>query len=116
MNAYSKKRQKRIARAEAMEEMTACAEHFDLIVLMTLHDEAPHFGAKRLKRFFRAFIRKYDEYKRRYLAADDSTVCGDREDTKQLKKQLKDIGFDYDAECEAYREEQRGGGTCGNSE
>ena len=45
-----------------MEEMTACAEHFDLIVLMTLHDEAPHFGAKRLKRFFRAFIRKYDEY------------------------------------------------------
>lgn len=88
-----------------MAEMAACAEHFDLVVLMTLHDEAPYFGAKRLKRFFRAFTRKYYEYKRRYLAADDSTVCGGRLDTEMMKQQLKDIGFDYDAECEAFREE-----------
>lgn len=106
MKAYGKRAQMREARKQALEEMSACAEHFDLIVLMTLRDEAPYFGAKRLKRFFRAFVKKYDEYKARYLAADDSTVCGDRLDTHVLKQHLLDIGFDYDAECEAIRKEQ----------
>ena len=108
MKAYDKKVQMRKARAAALDEITACVEHFDLLVLMTLHDEEPHFGAKRLRKFFRDFSRKYDEYKRRYLAADDTTVCGSREDTKQLKKQLRDIGFDYDAECDALRAELEG--------
>ena len=105
MNAYNRRAKMREARKEALAEMAACAEHFDLIVLMTLHEEEPHFGAKRLKRFFRAFVKKYDYYKQRYLTADDSTVCGDRMDTYALKKHLKEIGFDYDAECEAIREE-----------
>jgi hypothetical protein len=57
---------------------------------------------------FRDHILKYEEYKRRYLAADDSTVCGDRLDTQILKKQLLDIGCDYDAECDAIRKEAEG--------
>lgn len=105
MNAFGKRARMREARKQALEEMSACAEHFDLIVLMTLHDEE-HYGAKKLKRFFKAFVKKYDEYKARYLASDDTTVCGDRTDTYALKKHLKQIGFDYDAECEAIRREQ----------
>lgn len=108
MKAYGKRAKMREARAAALDEITACVEHFDLLVLMTLHDEEPHFGAKRLRKFFRDFSYKYDEYKRRYLAADDSTVCGKRLDTEILKQQLKDIGFDYDAECDALRAEMEG--------
>lgn len=48
----------------------------------------------------------YDEFKRRYMTADDSTVCGDRTDTYALKKRLLEIGFDYDKECEEIRAEQ----------
>ena len=107
MKAYGKRQQKRIARAEAMEEMAAVAEHFDLVLLMTLHDEVG-FGATRLRRFFRRFVKKYDEYKRRYLASDESTECGDRTDTYILKAHLKEIGFDYDAECEEIRKELYG--------
>ena len=105
MNAYNRRAKMREARKEALAEMAACAEHFDLVLLKTLHDEEPHFGAKRLKRFFRNFVKMYDEYKRKYLASDDTTVCGDRMDTYALKKHLKEIGFDYDAECEELRKE-----------
>ena len=106
MKAYGKRTQMREARKAALAEMTACAEHFDLVLLMTLHDEEPHFGAKRLKRFFRKFVKKYEYYKQRYLTADDTTVCGDRTDTYALKKRLKDIGFDYDAVCDEIRKEE----------
>lgn len=34
-----------------------------------------------------------------------TVVCGDRMDTYALKKHLKEIGFDYDAECDAIRAE-----------
>lgn len=106
MLAYSKKAKMREARKETLTEMAACAEHFDLVVLMTLHDDPRlRFGANRLRRFYWDFARKYEEYKRRYLATYDSTTCGNRLDTQMLKQQLKDIGFDYDAECEAIREE-----------
>lgn len=105
MTAYSKKTQMRKARQDAMDELKALTEHLELLWLMTLRDSKERYGAKRLRRDFRDYVYKYDEYKRRYLAADESTVCGNREDTKQLKKQLKDIGFDYDAECELLKNE-----------
>lgn len=105
MTAYSKKTQMRKARQDAMDELKALTEHMELLWLMTLHDSKEKYRAKRLRRLFRDYVHKYDEYKRRYLAADESTVCGNREDTKQLKKQLKDIGFDYDAECELLKNE-----------
>lgn len=108
MKAYGKRVQMREARKVALDEFAALAEHFDLIWLMTLHDSKERYGAKRLRRHFRDYIRKYDEYKRRYLAADDKTVCGGRLDTEVLKQQLKDIGFDYDAECEEIRKELDG--------
>lgn len=106
MKAYGKRAKMREARKQALDEISACAEHFDLVLLMTLHDEEPHFGAMRLKRFYRAFAAKYEEYKRRYLTSSDTTVCGDRMDTYALKKHLKDIGFDYDAVCEEIRKEE----------
>lgn len=112
MQAYGKKAKMREARAAALAEIDTCVEHFDLVLLMTLHDEAPHFGAKRLRRFYRAFTAKYDEYKRRYLAGDDKTVCGDRTDTYALKKHLKEIGFDFDAECEAIQKELENAKEC----
>lgn len=105
MLAYGKKAKMREARAAALKEIDTCVEHFDLVLLKTLHDEAK-FGAKRLKRFFRAFVKEYEYYKQRYLTSDDTTVCGDRADTYALKKHLKDIGFDYDAECDAIRKEE----------
>lgn len=108
MQAYNKKVQMRKARKDAMDELEALTEHMELLWLMTMHDSKARYGAKRLKQLFRDYVYKYDEYKRRYLAANESTVCGNREDTKQLKKQLKEIGFDYDAECEEIRKELYG--------
>lgn len=116
MKAYGKRAQMRSARAAALDEFAALAEHFDLLWLITLHDSKAHYGAKRLRETFRDHIRKYDEYKRRYLAADDSTVCGDRLDTQMLKQHLKDIGFDYDAECALIRAEEDGGKENGITE
>ena len=107
MTAYSKKVQMRKARQNAMSELEALTEHMELLWLMTLHD-TKGYGAKRLRQTFRDYVYKYDEYKRRYLAADESTVCGDREDTRQLKKHFKELGFDYDAECEKLRVELYG--------
>lgn len=106
MQSYNKKIQMRKARTESLNQLETMMDHFDLLWLMTLHDNPKtKFGAQRLRFVFRDYIRKYDEYKRRYLAASESTVCGDRTDTYALKKHLKEIGFDYDAECEAIRRE-----------
>lgn len=105
MNAYNRRAKMREARKAAMDTMSVCAEHFDLVLLLTLHEEEPHYGAKRLKRFFKRFVRKYEYYKHRYLTADDSTICGDRTDTYAMKKKLKEIGFDYDAVCDEVRNE-----------
>ena len=109
MQAYNKKIQIRKARTESVNQLETMMDHFDMLWLMTLHDNSKtKLGAERLRFVFRDYIRKYDEYKRRYLAADESTVCGDRTDTYALKKHLKEIGFDYDAECAAIREELYG--------
>lgn len=106
MQAYNKKIQIRKAREESVNQLETMMDHFDMLWLMTLHDNPKtKLGAQRLRFVFRDYIRKYDEYKRRYLAADESTVCGDRTDTYALKKHLKEIGFDYDLECDLIRKE-----------
>jgi hypothetical protein len=106
MQAYNKKIQIRKAREESVNQLETMMDHFDMLWLMTLHDNPKtKLGAERLRFVFRDYIRKYDDYKRRYLAADESTVCGDRTDTYALKKHLKEIGFDYDLECDLARKE-----------
>lgn len=106
MQAYNKKIQIRKAREESVNQLETMMDHFDMLWLVTLHDNPKtKLGAQRLRFIFRDYIRKYDEYKRRYLAADESTVCGDRTDTYALKKHLKEIGFDYDLECDLIRKE-----------
>lgn len=106
MNALSKKIQIRKARTESVNQLETMMDHFDMLWLMTLHDNPKtKLGAQRLRFVFRDYIRKYDEYKRRYLAADESTICGDRTDTYALKKHLKEIGFDFDLECALIRKE-----------
>jgi hypothetical protein len=106
MQAYNKKIQIRKAREESVNQLETMMDHFDMLWLMTLHDNPKtRLGAQRLRFVFRDYIRKYDEYKRRYLAADESTVCGNRTDTYALKKHLKEIDFDYDLECDLARKE-----------
>lgn len=106
MQAYNKKIQIRKAREESVNQLETMMDHFDMLWLVTLHDNPKtKLGAQRLRFIFRDYIRKYDEYKRRYLAADESTVCGNRTDTYALKKHLKEIGFDYDLECDLIRKE-----------
>lgn len=96
MNAYNRKAQDRKNRAFIMDEARALMGHSDLVALNTLHDVF-RFGRFRLDRFYRGFQDTYDDYKRRYLAADDSTICGERIDTEVLTRHLLQIGFDYDA-------------------
>lgn len=106
MQAYNKKIQIRKARKESVNQLETMMDHFDMLWLITLHDNPKtRLGAERMRFVFRDYIRKYDDYKRRYLAADESTVCGDRTDTYALKKHLKEIGFDYDLECDLIRKE-----------
>lgn len=97
MNAYGKKAQKRQMRKAIIDEASAFVEHCDLIYLMLLH-EKDGYGAVRLRRHFRDFVKLYDEYKERYLNADDLDTLGERGDTLALKKKLAEIGFDYDKE------------------
>ena len=69
MKAYNKKVQIRKAREESVKQLETMMDHFDMLWLMTLHDNPKtKFGAGRLKVIFRDYIQKYDEYKRRYLA------------------------------------------------
>lgn len=106
MQAYNKKIQIRKAREQSLDSMLALTEHFDLLWLWTLHSsDITKHGAKRLRNMYREFVFMYDDFKRRYMAADDSTVYGDRTDTYALKKRLKEIGFDFDLECELIQKE-----------
>lgn len=106
MQAYNKKIQIRKAREQSLDSMLALTEHFDLLWLWTLHiSKRSKYGAKRLRETYREFVFMYDEFKRRYMTADDSTVYGDRTDTYALKKRLKEIGFDFDFECELIQKE-----------
>ena len=96
MKAYDKKAQDRKNRAFILKEARNLLEYSDLAWLCTLH-HSEHFGRLRLERHYLGFQDTYDEYKRRYLAADDSTILINRTDTGVLKMHLRQFGVDYDA-------------------
>lgn len=106
MDAWGKKAKLRSARSEALDVFEGMAEHYDLLWLWVLHrSKRSRYGAKRLRETYRDLAKMYHEYKRRYMTSSDSTVYGDRMDTYVLKRHLKEIGFDYDKECEAILKE-----------
>lgn len=99
MNAFGKKGRERMIKKTIVEEVEWLSEHCDLLTLISLHEEFG-FGADRLKRAFRKTITLHDEFKKKYMAADDTVTAKGRCDTYAMKQYLKRIGFDYDKECE----------------
>ena len=101
MNAYKNYKKRELDKTMyqiAMDNCDAYIEHMDLIILDVLHTEFG-FGAERLKRVYREIERRFNEY-RRYMADGDNTKFNDgieRDDTWALKRNLREIGFDYDA-------------------
>lgn len=79
-------------------------QYLDMLALMVLHDEFG-FGAERLKRYYRAIYEKGSEYlkyrdpKGPDWGKKDKLGYG-RTEFYKLKKDLYDIGFDYDAMAE----------------
>lgn len=99
MNVMSKKGRERVIKKTIVEEIEWLSEHCDLLTLISLHEEFG-FGADRLKRAFRKTVTLHDEFKKKYMAADDTVTAKGRCDTYAMKDYLKRIGFDYDKECE----------------
>ena len=79
--------------------------YLDMLALLALH-EVFGFGAERLRRYYDAIERMDEYYRDRYTAADEPDWG--KKDKRgygktvlwALKRDLKEIGFDYDAECE----------------
>lgn len=76
-------------------------QFLDMLALMVLHDEFG-FGAERLKRYYRAIYDKGQEYAKYKEPNGPDWGKKDRfgygrTDLYKLKKDLYDIGFDYDA-------------------
>ena len=99
MNIMSKKGKERIIKKSLCDEIEWLFEHCDLLTLISLHEECG-FGAERLRRVFRTMLTLHNEFKAKYMAADDTVTNAGRCDTYAMKEYLKRIGFDYDAECE----------------
>lgn len=99
MNVMNKKGRERFIRKTIVDEIEWLSEHCDLITLIVLHEEFG-FGAERLKRAFRKTLTLHNEFKAKYMAADDTQLAKNRCDTNAMKQYLKRIGFDFDKECE----------------
>lgn len=99
MNVMGKKGRERVIKKSIVEEIEWLSEHCDLLTLISLHEEFG-FGADRLRRAFRKTVTLHDEFKKKYMAADDTVTADGRCDTYAMKEYLKRIGFDYDKECE----------------
>jgi hypothetical protein len=107
MNVLNKKGKERLLKKTIMEEIEWLSEHFDLLTLIALHEEFG-FGADRLRRAYHKVGSLHDEFKNKYMVADDTLFCKNRCDTKAMKKYLMQIGFDYDAECDKAAEQMKG--------
>ena len=103
MKSYDKKMQKKIFRQTVTKEVLKNAEIYDLAVLWTLH-EVFGFGKKRLRLFYRLWVKIYRATKKAYFCEGDEEKFGSRTDAYVIKKRLKEIGFDYDAETEQMAE------------
>lgn len=99
MKVMSKKGRERVIKQTIVKEIEWLSEHCDLLTLISLHEEFG-FGADRLRRAFRKTVSLHDEFKKKYMAADDKVTAEGRCDTYAMKEYLKRIGFDYDKECE----------------
>ena len=103
-NNYQRREAQRELKAYVREEIIKQAEHYDLCVLMTLHEDFG-LGAERLKRFYNKFSETYRSFKDRYFDKDDERIFGERGDTFELREALLKIGFDYEAEVKRMTEE-----------
>lgn len=80
-------------------------QYLDMLALMVLHTEFG-FGAERLKKYYRAIYDKGQEYARYKDPKNDpdwgkkDKLGYGRTDVYKLKKDLFDLGFDYDAMVE----------------
>lgn len=99
MKVMSKKGRERVIKKSIVSEIEWLCEHCDLLTLITLHEEFG-FGADRLRRALRKTVVLHDEFKKKYMAADDTQLAKNRCDTNAMKEYLKRIGFDFDEECE----------------
>lgn len=107
MKSLGRAHRRKLIKDEVRTEMMNYAEHFDLVMLNTLHNEFG-FGKKRLKRFYEAFCKNYERFKERYYDDDDVKIFGERGDTYVMREDLKKIGFDYEAEIRRLRDEGYG--------
>lgn len=99
MNAFNRKSRERIIKKSICDEIEWFSEHCDLLTLISLHEEFG-FGAERLRKAFYKTVALHHEFKKKYMAADDTVLTDGRCDTHAMKEYLKRIGFDYDKECD----------------
>ena len=102
----------KVPRMYTQAHMEERIQYLDMLALMVLHTEFG-FGAERLKRYYRA-IGRVDAAYSRYRDPRHDPGWGQKDrlgtgrvDVWKLKKDLHDIGFDYDAMV-AEGEEQNG--------
>lgn len=100
MNALSKKQKKRRYIGELTEELKEYAELYDCCNLLELH-HVRGFGRQRLHDHLLGVAKRHIDNEHKYCSADDYATLGTRSDLLIMKKRLLEIGFDYDAECEA---------------
>ena len=115
MNALSKKQKKRRYIGSLMDELQEYAEMYDCNSLLELH-EVRGFGRQRLHDHLLGVAKRHIDNEHKYCNADDHETLGTRCDVLAMKRRLKEIGFDYDKECElilaeslAYEREKYGG-------
>lgn len=71
MKVMSKKGRERQIKRCIVEEVEWLCEHCDLLTLVALHEEFG-FGAERLRRVYSAVGTLHDEFKKKYMAAENS--------------------------------------------
>lgn len=89
----------KVPRTVTRDHMEERIQYLDMLALMALHEEFG-FGADRLRRYYRAILKMDDIYSR-YRAGEPDWGKKDRNgygrmDIYKLKRDLADIGFDYD--------------------